>query len=114
MTTITSCEQTENKIIIHTTEYDITIEIDDYQLCCEKFGTKTTFNETFIGAEVNKVRWAWAKEEAKYGDMYDGSATIIVETTRGNFDLTAWNNHNGYYPHDVRVSWENFQEEVKL
>jgi len=114
MATITSCEKSESnyKIIIHTTPYDITIDIDDQQLCCEDFGTKTTFNETFIGAEVNKVRWAWAKEEDFTG--YDSSATIIVETNRGNFELTAWNNHNGYYSHDVRVSWENFQEQVTL
>ena len=112
MTTITSCEQSEFKIIIHTSTYDITIDIDDYQLCCEEIGTKTTFNDTFIGAEVTKVRWAFAKEAND--TIYDGSATIIVETNRGNFELTAWNNHNGYYPHNVRVSWENFHEEVTL
>lgn len=112
MATITSCEQTAYKIIIHTSTYDIIIDIDDYQLCCEEFGTKTTFDESFIGAEVTKVRWAFAKEVDDTG--YDGSATIIVDTTIGNFELTAWNNHNGYYPHNARVSWENFYEEVTL
>ena len=110
---ITSCEQTDYKIIIHTATYDISIEIEDCHLCCEEFGTKTTYNDTFIGAEVTKVRWAWAKEENDSCE-YDASATIIVETDRGNFELTAWNNHNGYYPHDVEVSWENFHEKVTL
>jgi len=85
---------------------NVIIGITNTQWCCEQFGIKITPNHnSFIGATINKIRWAWGREEKQYSGDYEGSATVVVITDKGDLTITAWNNHNGYYKHDIRVKW---------
>ena len=43
---------------------------------------------------------------SKYNGGHDGYATVIIFTSVGNLAITCWNDHNGYYPHDVLAQWD--------
>ena len=74
---------------------NVIIGITNTQWCCEQFGIKITPNHnSFIGATINKIRWAWGREEKQYSGDYEGSATVVVITDKGDLTITAWNNHN--------------------
>ena len=82
--------------------------------CCESFGVDIQFpdgltRDDFIGAAIENVRWG----EEKRTDDYCFSE-IIVETRIGNFIITAFNYHDGYYSHDVIACFNDTVEHFSL
>ena len=101
---------------IQTTEGVVLIGISDEQQCCESSGYVTTLDnaEDFIGAELLKVDLVdteYNPQELPLNYSRDANTVFInVLTSKGLFQVTAYNDHNGYYSHHVFVS--NHEESV--
>lgn len=99
--------------IITTSQQHIILAMDDEQNCCESWGCQlVTEDDTtdFIGAkliEISLTDTALKTAIGLPGDSEDcGTQTMFVNivTDRGKLQFVAYNSHNGYYGHQVRVS----------
>ena len=88
--------------------------IDNGQNCCEDWGYLSTPDELsdYIGADLLSVKRVTVNDCAKdeyLKDMmeykYDPANTMFVnvETSNGLLQFAAYNQHNGYYSHDVML-----------
>lgn len=78
------------------------------QCCCENWGYLSSEDDfgSFIGSELKNVYVTDTKLGTIVSNMKEdldaGSAMFInVETTKGLLQFVAYNEHNGYYGHDV-------------
>ena len=84
------------------------IGIDYDQQCCENAGYITSHDnyEDFIGADFLDY-WITTKELCTIEDVpdiYEGDMLFYtISTNRGNLQFVAYNEHNGYYAHDVVI-----------
>jgi len=82
---------------------------------------------TFVGAalldisvvdedRLSKSILSKLKQETSFQGDYDETATIFInlETDRGTLQFVAYNEHNGYYGHDVRITSKQFSTTVTL
>ena len=107
---ITSKDGTTFEGVIITLEDGTTFKIGiDYdQQCCENAGYITSHDnyEDFIGADFLDY-WITTKELCTIEDVpeiYEGSMLFYtIATNRGNLQFVAYNEHNGYYAHDVVI-----------
>jgi hypothetical protein len=108
LTTIKSVEYFDDpehwmgyKIIMNNSKYNITCKIENSHKCYEKWGayTKSNLND-FIGAEYYSID---VTEETR--DKYDEMRilTVKIATNRGDISIHLYNEHNGYYHHDVFI-----------
>jgi len=100
---------------IETDKQTIYLLIENGQSCCENWGyllSHDDFDE-FIGAQLLGLREIGAGE---INGVPDGAATVFVnvETNEGTLQFVAYNDHNGYYGHEVRIVSEqlNMTEHV--
>ncbi len=100
------------RIIMSDTRKNITCKIENARNCCEKWGihTKSNLNE-FIGAEYYSINIC-KKNRKNYEEMC--MVDIIVTTNRGTITLQLYNEHNGYYSHDVFIQSEKGIKNIKL
>lgn len=90
--------------------------ISEGQLCCEVYGAYITDNlkektsddvgfdtDKYIGAKIIDVEYVVKKANDDYYDM-QSNVTVSINTTNGKFHIIVFNEHNGYYPHDYRVT----------
>jgi hypothetical protein len=114
---------------ITTEKQMISVMIDNHQSCCEKFDVilltahdKDT--DALIGANVQYVGWGskvapelkqtLVKHYKPDLDEYDIAHIVIdIETDRELIQCIAYNEHNGYYPHSVKVCWNNGMQEIQ-
>lgn len=92
------------KIIMNNNFYNITCKIENSHKCYEKWGVYTKFNlNDFIGAEYYGMD---VKEEIR--DKYDEMRILSVKinTNKGTIIINLYNEHNGYYHHDVYIQCE--------
>jgi hypothetical protein len=86
---------------------EIKIGIDDDQQCCEKTGFLSSNDDysDFIGAEFLTVLTVDTNNlVSKLKDIYETDVAFInVETSKGTLQFAVYNEHNGYYGHDVIV-----------
>lgn len=93
---------------IETDKRQLYFVISNEQCCCENWGYLSSEDDfgSFIGSELKNVYVTDTKLETIVPKMEEdldaGSAMFInVETTRGLLQFAAYNEHNGYYGHDV-------------
>jgi hypothetical protein len=100
------------KIIMSDTTKNITCKIENSRNCCEKWGihTKSNFNE-FIGAEYYSID-IHKQNRKKYEEMR--MVNITITTNRGIITLHLYNEHNGYYSHDVFIESQNGIQYIKV
>jgi hypothetical protein len=118
---------------IQTTKQTIQVLINVYQQCCEKFDVAmiTPKNQVsmtdaedreIIGSKVLRVGWA-KKIHPDYLpivrlDCFAGydvpHAVVDIQTDKGLYQFIAYNNHNDYYPHDIKVSWKNYADVQRI
>lgn len=94
------------KFTISDSTKNITCKIENSKKCCEKYGmhTKSNLND-FIGAEYHSVD---ISEERNLGPCEEMSmVNIIIHTNRGDITINFYNEHNGYYSHDVFIQTYN-------
>ena len=102
------------KIKMNNSSKNIICKIENGQQCCERFGVYTN-NElnNFIGAEYHSVDIG--NVIFNKGDC-DNMAIIeiFINTNRGKISIQFYNEHNGYYSHDVFIQTENGIKNVCL
>lgn len=86
------------------------IGIDEDQQCCESSGYITSHDcyEEFFGAEFLDyyitTRDLCTIENLPEIDRYDGDMMFFtIKTNKGDLQFVAYNEHNGYYAHDVVI-----------
>jgi hypothetical protein len=90
--------ETENKFIY--------LLIDANNQCCEDFGYFTTHDnlEDFIGSNLIKFEVSNPQSGIQMSFEYINNLDcefINFFTDKGDFQLIVYNNHNGYYGHDI-------------
>ncbi|PEU05206.1 hypothetical protein CN527_02375 [Bacillus cereus] len=102
---------------IVTTEQIIYLLIENRQQCCEDFGyfLSEESDETiqsFVGAEIFDIKVTDTARNVKkikeleedYLDWEVANTMLIdLETNKGVLQFAAYNEHNGYYGHDVKI-----------
>jgi len=86
--------ETFNQIKIETYDHmEYVFNFDNDQQCCEDFGYFHSFDikdlRNFIGAKLKTI------------ELSDDNSFIKFKTDKGDFNITIYNNHNGYYGHEV-------------
>lgn len=108
---------------IHTNEQEILVLIEDDQHCCEDAGYLSSFEDPkdfedsdllkieIVDESLNKKEW-----HSKFQNGLDEGRAIFInfETSKGLFQLTVYNSHNGYYGHDVIIKSNQVNEETSL
>lgn len=85
---------------------NITCKIENFSKCCETFGINTKIYsnsskfDDFIGAEYKYIDISDITYDE---DDYMTTVTIIIYTNKGTIVLCFYNQHNGYYFHDVFI-----------
>ena len=102
--------ETENKFIY--------LLIDANSDCCEDFGYFTTHDnlEDFIGSNLIKFEVSNPRIGSQmifeYINVLD-CEFINFFTDKGDFQLTVYNNHNGYYGHNIICEIKNKQNNTR-
>jgi len=119
---------TEAGFEIKTDRQTISLMIDNDQSCCEAWGYLMSEDDPakFVGAtlfgvrltDTNRSSMQFLKSgdegyyEADWDDpkvehVSDGDVMFVdIQTDRGILQFVAYNSHNGYYGHEVRVKSE--------
>jgi hypothetical protein len=107
--------------VITTNEQLIKLGIENGQSCCEKWGYFMSEDNTsdFIGAELIdvKITDTLLKPSNNFdvAGMYEGSVMFVnIETNKGLLQFVAYNEHNGYYGHEVCVVSKELNESRHL
>lgn len=108
---------------ITTNNQTILILISNAQLCCEEFGINIELpnninnEQDLIGTEIYSIGW----EKEKKNNIKDlgfcqikATARVHLVTSIGDVYIEAWNEHNGYYPHTIKVAWNNYEDEQEI
>lgn len=96
---------------IYTTDQNIFIGIDSIQNCCENWGYIVSEDDisSFIGSELLNVEIVDTQLknielQLKELDVYNGQAIFInLVTSAGILQFAVYNDHNGYYGHEVII-----------
>lgn len=116
-------------IYIKTNIAELKFEIEADRQCCEYFGyfSYNEFDkplEHFIGAEIYEVSVSNdEKENKKVFDAtknvehsiynIDSAVFINLMTSKGKLQIVVYNEHNGYYGHNIRYSCMDTTGEIK-
>lgn len=98
-----------------TDKHKVYVLINNEQECCEDWGYAITYDDAahFISAELLEIRLTdVALDQVRFppvvedGQMYEYRQQQFVDfvTTRGVFQVVLYNEHNGYYGHDVMLA----------
>lgn len=108
-------EEEYGGFVIRTDAQEIQLLISNQQQCCEDWGYLMTPDnvQEFVGATLLNVKRIPMSEvdpkHSRYSNVPVNEFTdevdifINVETDRGTLQFTAYNDHNGYYGHDVII-----------
>jgi hypothetical protein len=106
----------------------IQIAISAFKSCCEDFGINyyidkvkvdmAELSESMVEKVVVSVEWdntfpksSDALERERYCYAYTNTAPVRIKLDNGRcVHIVPWNEHNGYYPHNVRVAWHNYSD----
>lgn len=72
--------------------------------CCETFGMSLIPSD--IQPFINKKILEITKQKKNNKDDESNTYTITIKTENGSFEIIAYNNHNGYYTHDVNIEYD--------
>lgn len=109
--------------VVETDKHKYFVLIDDHQDCCENWGYMCSEDDTsyFIGANLKEIKTTdqalnvkKIEEIAPYG--FDGGDIQFVtfNTSKGAFQLSVYNSHNGYYGHGISIRKETILMEKTL
>jgi hypothetical protein len=98
---------------VTTDKAEILVLIDNEQSCCENWGYITSEDDfsPYIGAELLQIRLTdtalnseYVERSCEYGFDEGGIQFVDFQTSKGVFQLSVYNSHNGYYGHGIVVS----------
>lgn len=118
---------------VETTADTITLLISNYQSCCEQWGYMMSEDDTqkFVGAELYKAELIDYDRVSKpfYDALkaldlslvngpadwrYGGAIFINLDTSIGQLQFVVYNEHNGYYGHEVEISINGVNQQIDL
>lgn len=115
---------------VRTSKRVIRVLISSHCSCCEDYGVamrKPSKETDLVGAEVTSVEWGKKVSDElvsapddrclDWADMDNSDlhyAVVDIKTSLGLVQLVAYNEHNGYYPHTVCVSWGGYEDQQEL
>jgi hypothetical protein len=108
---------------ITTSEQVIKILIDSSRSCCENYGYLCSEQDPteFIGATLWEIRISDSTTKQYVIDTLESenvpiaSAQFVdLHTDRGVLQFVVYNEHNGYYAHDIRVVSKQVKYEGRL
>lgn len=116
---------TYDGFIIRTNLQSIKVGISNSQNCCENWGYLTSEDNdnlsSFVDAELLEIKVTDTEMMTrtidlldKFGVNHDSTMFVTFETTKGTFQITAYNEHNGYYGHSAVVISNSLDYEVTL
>ena len=86
---------------------ELVFKISNGQSCCEVYGYYMMENNkevnklsNHIGSTVKNVEYCISDDKE---DDYKYNCKITVYTDKGDFMIILYNEHNGYYPHDISL-----------
>lgn len=94
----------------------LSFAIDSHQHCCEDSGYFISQDsgdfERFIGAKILNINVSYDSDDYTELRVTENANTICVSdcvyvtvyTDKGDFQFTAYNVHNGYYGHNVKIT----------
>ncbi len=103
--------------VIKTSEQDVFLKIGSEQQCCEEYGyffCNDDFSD-FIGSDVLDITLTdtelntekfneIALQQLGRGNSFEGALVFVnIETSKGTLQFVAYNEHNGYYGHQVII-----------
>lgn len=103
--------------------FNILCKMGNNQQCCENFGAYTDsalLFDTFIGARVDRFEIGEVTNDcATFGefgepDYYASKLKVTIFTDRGEIPIIFYNEHNGYYSHDVIIQSKYLNDIVSL
>lgn len=116
-------------IYITTNKAVLKFEIGADRQCCEYFGyfLYSEFDkpyEHFVGAEIYQIFISNDESENKKvfditegveHSMYDIDAAVFINvmTSKGKMQVVIYNEHNGYYGHEIRYTLVNKTEKIE-
>ena len=100
---------------VTTTKHTYYVLIDNFQQCCEHFGYFVSEDDPnqFVGANLLEIRLTDTalnnKKLEEYGINYEYAMIQFVDfvTDKGVFQIAVYNEHNGYYGHDIVILKDN-------
>ena len=106
---------------ITTDKQEILIGISNGQSCCESWGHFVSEDDytQFIGANLLNV-YETNKElnnkviDLQKEEMIEDCMFFNIDTSKGTLQFAVYNDHNGYYSHDVMVRSTQFNYEGGL
>ena len=115
MTFIKSITHIENEYIgyeIVTNEYTIGLKIENFQYCCEDFGTNIIYpdnksKEDILGAEITNVCWG-----RDFVNNAVKRVQIEITTNKGLIIIQCYK--YGYYLHSLCAYWDGYKDEQEL
>lgn len=107
---------------IKTDKQVILFLINNRANCCESWGHFASEDDiqSFIGAKIKDIKLvddalsSKSIELVRNGFDAGGVMFVNIETDKGTLQLTAYNDHNGYYSHDAFIISEQLIHEVNL
>ena len=106
--------------IIETENDKIQIGISNEHQCCENWGYLSSNDnlKDFVGAElisVNVVDKGLKIYDIGRSHLNEDEAIFInLETSKGTLQLAVYNEHNGFYGHNVIIKSKSLNEETYL
>ena len=92
----------------------ISFKMQHDQKCCENFGAYTDSSplfDTFIGAVFESFK---VGEKIRTSGSDERKLEVDVFTDRGKIKIVFYNEHNGYYSHDVSIHSKSINKIVRL
>lgn len=96
-------------LVITTNKQEIKIGIQNDQFCCENWGFLTSNDnyDDFKESELYSIEIVDEKQsiiDYNIEDDYSGSCLFVnIKTSKGLLQIVLYNEHNGYYSHDVII-----------
>ena len=102
----------------------VQVAIDDYRSCCEYYGVYAYLPDEHLDlqvhADLERLR-TWLVGATLHAVAWDdrfplphrygmNTAPVRLTTDRGVLHLVPWCEHNGSYPHIVRVAWSGYTD----
>jgi hypothetical protein len=92
----------------------IVLKIDNVSQCDESFGVYTNVDiEKFIGAEYKSIKVGNVTQMPNC-EKGSNEIEIVIYTSKGPIPIRFYNEHNGYYNHDLSIEYDGNTEYVSL
>jgi len=94
------------RFIMSDSSQNITCKMQNDHLCCESFGVYTASNlDDFVGADFLSIETGESTHDEDYkGFDFMIYVEVYILTNKGKLTIKFYNEHNGYYTHDVFIN----------